>query len=115
MESDRITTMEDWPTPKSVRDIQVLHELTNIYQRFIRKYAKVTLPLPELLNKSETASATKWEGSAKCEGTHEAELAFRRLKRTFTGAPILQHFDRAKPILVQPDPNGFPIAGIPNQ
>jgi len=115
MELDRITTMEDWPAPKSVRDVQVLHEFTNIYQRFIRKYAKVTLPLTELLYKSETARATKWEVSAKCEVTQEAELAFRRLNRTFTEAPILQHCDRAKPILVQPDPSGFPIAGILNE
>jgi hypothetical protein len=47
MESDRISTMKDWPTPKSVRDVEVLLGFTNFYQRFIRKYAKVTLPLTE--------------------------------------------------------------------
>jgi len=29
MESDRISTIEDWPTPKSVRDVQVLLGFTN--------------------------------------------------------------------------------------
>jgi len=42
-------------------------------------------------------------------------LAFRKLKRTFTEAPILQHFDPAKPIILQTDTSGFAIAGILNQ
>jgi hypothetical protein len=37
MESDRISTIEDWPTPESVRDVQVLLGFTNFYRRFIRK------------------------------------------------------------------------------
>jgi hypothetical protein len=37
MESDRIATIEDWPTPKSMRDVQVLLGFTNFYRRFIRK------------------------------------------------------------------------------
>jgi len=77
MESDRISTIEDWPTPNSVRDVQVLHGFTNFYRRFIRKYSKVTLPLTELLKKSETSRGKKSEGSAKWEWTQEAELAFR--------------------------------------
>jgi len=66
----------------------------------------------ELLKKSETSRHKKSEGSAKCEWTREAELAFRKLKRTFTEAPILQHFDPAKPIMLQTDTSGFAIAGI---
>jgi len=49
MESDRISTIEDWPTPISVRHVQVLLGFTNFYRRFIRKYANVTLPLTELI------------------------------------------------------------------
>jgi len=49
MASDRISTIKDWPTPKSIRDVQVLLGFTNFYRRFIQKYANVTLPLTELL------------------------------------------------------------------
>jgi hypothetical protein len=73
MESDRISTIEDWPSPKSVRDVQVLLAFTNFYRRFIWKYAKVTVPLTELLKKSETSRGKKSEGSAKWEWTREAE------------------------------------------
>jgi len=105
MESDRISTIEDWPTPKSIRDVQVLLGFTNFYRRFIRKYAKVTAPISDLLKKS----TSKWEW------TRKAELAFRKLKKAFTEAPIHQHFDPAKPIILQTDASSFAIAGILNQ
>jgi len=112
-ESDRISSIEDWPTPKSVRDIQVLLGFTNFYRRFIRKYAKVTFPLTELLKKPETSPRGK-RGThpAKWECTRQAEVVFWKLKRPFTEAPILQHFDPAKQIILQTDASGFAIAGI---
>jgi len=75
----------------------------------------VTLPLMELIKKSETSRGKKSEGSAKWEWTWEAELAFWKLKRTFPKAPIPQHFGPAKPIVRQTDASGFAIAGILNQ
>jgi hypothetical protein len=104
MEADRIATIEDWPTPKSVKDVQVLMGFTNFYRRFVRKYAKVTAPNTNLLKKSE-----KWEW------TREADAALQKLKRAFTEATILQHFDADKPITLQTDASGFAIARILNQ
>ena len=125
IESDRISTIEDWSTPKSSRDVQVLLGFTNFYRKFIRKYAKVTIPLTELLKKADkTGEPPKGRprcqksencGKGRWEWTWQAELAFRKLKRTFTEARILQHFDPAKPIILQTDASGFAIAGILNQ
>ena len=42
IESDLISTIEDWPTPKLVRDIQVPLGFANFSRWFIRKYAKIT-------------------------------------------------------------------------
>jgi len=120
MESDRISTIKDRLTPKSVQDIQVLLGFANCYRRFIRKYAKITLPLTELVRRTEMARAPRasegphWP-APKWEWTREAELAFRNLKKAFTEAPILQHFNPAKPIIFQTDASSFAIAGILNQ
>jgi hypothetical protein len=111
MESDRISMLEDWPTPVSVREVQVLLGFTNFYRRFIRKYAKVTTPISDLLKKAENPRMCK---QVKWEWTRGAEIAFRKLKRAFTDAPILNHFDSAKPIILQTDASGFAIAGILN-
>jgi hypothetical protein len=106
MEADRIATIKDWPTPKSVKDVQVLMGFTNFYRRFITKYAMVTDPITDLL-KNETSNQWEW--------TREADAELQKLKRAFTEAPILQHFDAEKPITLQTDASGFAIAGILKQ
>jgi hypothetical protein len=77
----------------------------NFYWRFVKKYAKVTAPISDLLK----------EASGKWGWTELAEIALQKLKRAYTEAPILQHFDPEKPITLQTDASGFAIAGILNQ
>jgi len=125
MESDRICTIEDCPTPTSNRNGQVLLRFTNFYQRSIRKFAKVSCPLTELLKIVDMAGEppegrprcqkSENRGTVKWEWTQQAEMAFRKLQRTFTEAPILQHFTPAKPIILQTDPSGSAICGSVNQ
>jgi hypothetical protein len=59
MELDRICTIKDWLTPKSLSDVQVLLGSTNLCRRFIRNYANSTLPLTELPKKPETSPRGK--------------------------------------------------------
>jgi hypothetical protein len=73
MESDRISTIEDWPTPESVRDVQVLLGFTHFYRQFIRKYSKVTMPISDLLKKAKNPRMPK---QVIWEWTRDAELAF---------------------------------------
>jgi hypothetical protein len=47
--------------------------------------------------------------------TRKGKLAFRELKKALTDTPILQHFDLAKPIILQTDVSGLAIAGNLNQ
>ena len=92
---------------------------------FIWKYAKETLPLTELPKKSDKAGEppngkpqcqkSENHGKVKWEWTQQAKLAFREVKRTSTEAPILRHFNPAKPIILQMDMSGFAITGILNQ
>jgi len=69
MESDGISTIDDWPTPKSIRDVQVLLGFTNFYRWFIQKYAKVAALITNLLQTGSGSSGLEW--------TRDAELAFR--------------------------------------
>jgi hypothetical protein len=105
MESDSISRIEDWPTTESVRDVQVLHGFTNFYQGFIRKYANVMAPISNL---------PMTQGSRMSEWTQDAELRFRKLKKAFTEALILQHFKLQKLIILLTDASGCALAGILN-
>jgi len=81
IELDSISMPEDWPTPECVWDVQVLLGFTHFYRWFIRKYAKVTTLISNLLKKIGTSRTPK---QLKWEWTWDAELAFRKLKRAFT-------------------------------
>ena len=112
MESDNISMIEDWPTPESVRDVQVLVGFTHFYWRFIKKYVQVTTPISDLLKIAENSRTSQ---EVKLEWTRDAKLAFRRFKSAFTDSPILNHFDPAKPMILQTDASCVAIAGIVHQ
>ena len=105
MESNRISTIEKWPSPKSIQDVEVLCVFSNFYPWFIRKYDKVITPTSDL----QKNLRGKWEW------TQTAELPFWKLMKAFTKAPIHQHLNPSMPIILQTDANSFTIAGILNQ
>jgi len=71
----------------------------------IKDYSRVTRPLTELTKKEKKDWA--W--------TREAEAAFRKLKQRFTTAPILAHFDPAKPVILETDASDFALGVVLSQ
>ena len=45
MSSDKIQTIQNWPEPWKVKDIQSFLEFTNFYQQFIDNYSNIVTPL----------------------------------------------------------------------
>jgi hypothetical protein len=71
-------------------------------------------------NHTDIRPAKKGRDIQHCERTQmgmdsDAKLTFRKLKWAFKDAPILNHFNLAKLIILQTDACGFAIAVIPNQ
>lgn len=93
MALDHISMLGDWPTLESVSDEKVLLGILKFYVRFVRKYAKVTMPISDLLKKSDNARMTD---QVKWQWTRDAKLAFEKLTRAITDAPILMHFQTAE-------------------
>ena len=110
MERSRIAAIQDWPIPKTHRDVQVFLGFANFYRRFIYGYSKITKPLSSLL---EGGKAGKF--SQAFVWTPEAERAFNGLKESFTTAPILVHYNPELPLRLETDACGYAIAGILSQ
>ena len=49
MEDERIRAVEQWPEPKSVRDIQVFLGFANFYWQFIQEFSYIAAPLTSIL------------------------------------------------------------------
>ena len=51
MSKDKIQVVKDWPTPKTVKNIQEFLGFVNFNRRFIKDYSTKALPLTKLTRK----------------------------------------------------------------
>lgn len=110
MEVSRVDTITAWPIPRSFRDVQVFLGFANFYRRFISGYSGIARPLTGLLKGSQ-----KGKKSGPFEWGPQEQAAFDQLKKAFVTAPVLAHFDPAKPGRVETDASGQAISGIFSQ
>ncbi|KAH9244953.1 hypothetical protein BASA81_017601 [Batrachochytrium salamandrivorans] len=104
MDQTKIASVQNWPTPGKVHDIQVFLGFTNFYRRFVPNYAKITQPLTSLLKKD---SMFAWSA--------DTEASFTRLKESFRDNVVLTHADETKEFLVEVDASDFAVAGVLSQ
>ena len=104
MQDEKVATIRDWEDPENVKDVQSFLGFANFYRRFILNYSKVVAPMMKLTGKSVPR---QWET--------EQRAAFMALKDAFTSAPILQHFDYEKAIVVETDASDYVSAGVLSQ
>ena len=77
--------IDTWESLKSTKDVQSFLGFANFYKRFIKDFAKLASPLTALTKKDQPF-----------QGTATEELAFQAIKKAFSTAPVLQHFNSDK-------------------
>ena len=50
MDEDRVQAIQEWPMPKSVKDIQSFMGFTGFFRKFIKNYSIITAPLTNMLH-----------------------------------------------------------------
>jgi len=101
MEEEKVKAVLDWPTPKSVKDIQTFLGLANYYRQFIKDFTKIARPLHELTRKEQK---WKWEIGQ--------EKSFEVLKKRFITKPILVAPDLDKKMRMEMDASNFVTRGV---
>lgn len=104
MDPAKIECVQQWPIPRSVRDIQTFLGFANFYRRFIPAFSRLANPLTALTKKDQTF---KW--SATCES------AFMGIKEAFSNGPILAHFDPERKTILETDASDFVTAAVLSQ
>ena len=104
MDPKKVSAIMDWPSPKSVHDVQSFLGFANFYRRFIHDYSRLTLPLTSLLKKGVVF---QW--------TPSAQDAFDELKKKFSSSPLLCVYDPSLPCVVESDASDFAIGAVLNQ
>lgn len=73
MDKKKLSTILDWPEPKSVKEVQSFLGFANFYRRFIHHFALLTTPLHALTQKSDPPTPFAFPESARvglCAGGH---------------------------------------------
>ena len=110
MELDQVSSIHDWPAPRSHRDIQVFLGFVNFYWCFVAYFSWIVWPLTALLVGGKVGRFSK-----VFELTKEVRTIFEELKVAFTTAPVLWAYNTNLPVRLETDASGFAILGILSQ
>lgn len=101
MDPEKVSAVVEWQRPSNVKEAQGFLGFANFYRRFIKGYSSVVRPIIKATLKHQEFLWTK-----------ECQSAFEELKRLFTSAPILQHFDFDKETRIETDASDGVTAGV---
>jgi len=101
MSNAKVKTIQEWPEPKKVKDIQFFLGFANFYRRFIFNYLDIVILLTRLTRKN-----TPWNFDDDCR------IAFNTLKQAFTSAPILTYWVPDAQLVVETNASDYALAAI---
>jgi transposase InsO family protein len=105
MDPAKVDAIANWPTPRTVVQLQSFLGLANYYRRFVQNYSHIAAPLTAL-----ATPATKgwpWEEAQ--------EAAFAALKAAIASAPIIHMPDLSQPFVVTTDASNFAVGAVLTQ
>jgi hypothetical protein len=104
MNPKKISAVQEWPIPETVKDVQSFLGFANYYWKFIKDYSKITVPLLEITKKKV---GFNWN--------EEHQEAFNRIKQIFLEAPVLEMYDPKRETRVETDASDYALGAILSQ
>jgi hypothetical protein len=104
MDNTKLQGIQDWPVPRTTRDVRKFMGFCNFYRKFIHRYADISRHLNVLLSKTKTF-----------EWTDQTQGAFDMLKKEFTKKPVLQMPDQTKPFDIETDASKYALGAVLSQ
>ena len=101
---EKIRAVQDWPTPRTVREVRSFLGLASYYRRYIKSFADIARPLHRLTEKKRQFT---WDDNC--------EEAFNELKRKLTTSPILAYPTTGGEFILDTDASDSGIGAVLSQ
>jgi len=98
MNPQKVKAIMNWQAPKSVKRVQSFIDFANFYQKFIKNFSNLVMPMMTLVQKD---AFFKW--------TEKVDQGFTKLKAMFISASILVSFDHTHMTVMKTDFSGWCI------
>ena len=108
IDPSRVSTIEEWPLPKSFREIQVFLGFGTFYRRFIQEFSRIVGGLTGMLNGSSKGKFQDMNFIL----IKDTEISFHPLRSAFTTTSILCHLDSLFLTRMRTNASRFAISGI---
>ena len=100
----KIRAIEEYPAPKTIKEIAAFVGLAGYYKRHVRNFAELVKPLTNLTRKDVPFECTK-----------EHQNDFKKLKRSLRTEPLLIYPDFTQPFIVACDASTKAIGAVLSQ
>ena len=104
MDPVKTSAIDTWESPKCVKDVQGFLGFANFYRRFIKDFTKLVSSLTALTRKDKEFQWTPIE-----------KTAFQAIKKAFSSASMLLHFDPDKECTVETDASDYVSGAVFSQ
>jgi hypothetical protein len=105
MDLEKVDAIKNWPSLKSVFEVQSFHGLEYFYRKFIRNFNGISAPMMDTVKKRH--KSFHW--------TKEEEKCFKLLKKKIMEQPILVLPDFSKTFQANCGVSGFAIGAVLSQ
>ena len=101
---EKVRAVQNYPVPKTVREVRSFIGLASFYRRLIPNFAEISKPLTELLRKE---TSFKWEG--------KQQAAFEKLKEALCSSQVLAYPDFSAQFILTTDGSRTAVAAFLSQ
>lgn len=95
--------IQDWETPKSVKEVRAFLGLAGYYRKFVPSFSKVAKPLYDLLGGPRKGKGKSRPIPPPWNWGQKQEQAFADLKEKLMSPPVLQYPDFQQPFILHTD------------
>ena len=104
MDPIKLKAIQEWPRPRTIKEVQKFLGFCNFYCRFVKDYSHIACPLFNLTKKVQP-----WNWTDKCD------TAFETLRTTMITSPVLMLPDHEKPFTLITDASDYATGAILEQ